>query len=86
MVPYVKGCRHELVLLVQDLAYGPEVVPRVRALTRGWKARGAKEAGEALGTPWMTLAECAQAIPPAYTEHVGGYLMAAVRGQDREAA
>ncbi len=25
--------------------------------------------------PWMTIQEAGQAIPPAYTEHIGGYLM-----------
>jgi DNA (cytosine-5)-methyltransferase 1 len=30
---------------------------------------------QAMGIDWMTNAELTQAIPPAYTEHVGGYLM-----------
>ncbi len=30
----------------------------------------------AMGIDWMTVAELSQAIPPAYTEHIGGYLMA----------
>ena len=29
-----------------------------------------------MGIDWATRAEIAQAIPPAYTEHIGGYLMA----------
>jgi DNA (cytosine-5)-methyltransferase 1 len=33
---------------------------------------------EAMGIDWMTWKELAQAIPPAYTEHIGGYLMAEV--------
>ncbi len=48
-------------------------------MTRGYKARGVVEAREVLGTPWMTLAECAQAIPPAYTELVGHQLMQHIR-------
>ena len=30
---------------------------------------------EAMGITWMTRAELTQAIPPAYTEHIGKYLM-----------
>jgi DNA (cytosine-5)-methyltransferase 1 len=44
-------------------------------MTRGFKARGVVEAREALGTPWMTMAECAQAVPPAYTELIGWQLL-----------
>lgn len=36
------------------------------------------ERREAMGIDWMTGAELSQAIPPAYTEHIGGYLMASV--------
>ena len=28
-----------------------------------------------MGTPWMTWGECVQAIPPAYTEFIGGQLL-----------
>ena len=30
----------------------------------------------AMGVDWMTVTELSQAIPPVYTEHIGGYLMA----------
>lgn len=40
----------------------------------------------AMGTPWMTRDECAQAIPPAMTEHVGHYLLAEVNRRARAAA
>ena len=36
-------------------------------------------ASEAMGIDWMDRKELAQAIPPAYTEHIGGYLMTAVQ-------
>jgi DNA (cytosine-5)-methyltransferase 1 len=34
------------------------------------------EAQRAMGIDWMTRAEMSEAIPPAYTEHIGAYLMA----------
>lgn len=34
---------------------------------------------EAMGIDWMTQGELAQAIPPAYTEFIGGYLMEALK-------
>jgi DNA (cytosine-5)-methyltransferase 1 len=47
-------------------------------MTRGYKGTP-EEYREAMGIDWATRAEIAQAIPPAYTEHIGGYLMAAVQ-------
>lgn len=35
----------------------------------------------AMGIDWMALEELSEAIPPAYTEHIGGYLAAALRAQ-----
>ena len=32
----------------------------------------------ALGVPWMSRAGVSQAIPPAYTEHLGGQLLTAL--------
>lgn len=38
-----------------------------------------EDAGEAMGIDWMARGkELANAIPPAYTEHIGGYLIAAL--------
>lgn len=52
-------------------------------MTRGYKFRPA-EARQAMGIPWMTYAELAQAIPPAFTEFVGeqllGYVGAEMEG------
>lgn len=42
---------------------------------------GADDAREAMGTPWMTRKEMAEAVPPAYTEHIGQYLMAELRAR-----
>ncbi len=33
------------------------------------------DASDAMGIDWMTRKELTQAIPPAYTEHIGGYLL-----------
>ncbi len=35
--------------------------------------------GQALGIDWMTGAELAQAIPPAYTEYIGKFLMEVIK-------
>jgi DNA (cytosine-5)-methyltransferase 1 len=40
---------------------------------------GLQLAREAMGIDWMNWREISQAIPPAYTEHIGGYLMAEVQ-------
>jgi DNA (cytosine-5)-methyltransferase 1 len=36
------------------------------------------EKEEAMGIDWMRASELNQAIPPAYTEHIGSYLLAAI--------
>lgn len=42
-------------------------------------------AREAMGMDWATFAEMSEAIPPAYTEHLGGQLLSAL-AEKREAA
>jgi len=37
---------------------------------------------EAMQMPWATREGLREAIPPAYTEHIGRYLMAAIEGKD----
>jgi DNA (cytosine-5)-methyltransferase 1 len=39
---------------------------------------GVDYARKAMGIPWMVRDELREAIPPAYTEYIGRYLMAAV--------
>jgi len=43
-------------------------------------------ARDAMGIDWMTKNELNEAIPPAYTEHIGRALMAAVNGEAEVAA
>lgn len=45
----------------------------------GHAAVGGMSARDALGVPWMTRDEACQAIPPAYTEYIGRYLIKQVK-------
>jgi hypothetical protein len=50
---------------------------------------GGKDKGrwrEAMGIDWMIGKELAQAIPPAYTEHIGEYLLSHIQAEQLEAA
>jgi DNA (cytosine-5)-methyltransferase 1 len=49
-------------------------------------ARTLKQASEAMGIDWMPWAELTQAIPPAYTEHIGYYLMLEVQARAKATA
>ena len=40
-----------------------------------WQARSVEEAQEAMGMPWADWHGCKEAIPPAYTEHIGRQLI-----------
>ena len=85
-------CRHKLL--------GPDRFPGGRSKERTGSNRGLVRATvevgtwdiplarqqEAMGIDWMTLEELSEAIPPAYTEHIGGYLMAAVNANTETAA
>jgi DNA (cytosine-5)-methyltransferase 1 len=50
------------------------------SMTRGYKGTG-DEYKEAMEMPWATKAEIAQAIPPAYTEHIGGFLLTEIESR-----
>lgn len=77
-------CRHKLA--------GPDRFPGGRSKQRtgssSGKVRATIEIGAwdiplerqrvAMGIDWMTLEELSESIPPAYTEHIGGYLKAEV--------
>lgn len=50
--------------------------------TGGGAAKDIEVWREVMDVPWMqTKAEVAEAIPPYYTEHIGGYLMAALTAE-----
>jgi DNA (cytosine-5)-methyltransferase 1 len=58
--------------------FGHEVRNRRHGQASGRKNKIA-EGRKAMGIDWMTRGELSEAIPPAYTEYIGEYLMAAVR-------
>lgn len=53
-------------------------VPRPDGTSRGKKAADVHEAREVMGMPWASWRGCAQAIPPAYSEFLGGQLIDAL--------
>lgn len=69
--------------------YGKLDGRRLWTRTDGSELRAAKtltQASIVMGIHWMEWSELTQAIPPAYTEHVGGYLMAEIRARAKAAA
>lgn len=44
-------------------------------------ASSLKQAQDAMGMPWATWRGCVEAIPPAYTEHLGRQLLQHVEGE-----
>lgn len=44
-------------------------------------ARTLEEARDLMGMPWADWHGCKEAIPPAYTEHIGAQLMEAINGK-----
>jgi DNA (cytosine-5)-methyltransferase 1 len=75
-------------VMVPPCAHGQHTGRYPAATNRGENSRRSVEIGvwripletqrAAMGIDWMTLEELSEAIPPAYTEHIGGYLMQAV--------
>lgn len=64
--------------------YGKLDGRRLWTRSDGSELRAAKtleQAQEAMGIDWMVWDDLTQAIPPAYTEHIGHYLMAHLKAQ-----
>lgn len=57
--------------------YGDGVRDSRRKYDRGVDEFTVNQGREAMGIDWMTITELSQAIPPAYTEHLGKQLIAA---------
>ena len=55
-----------------------------RKSDRGVADFTADEARVAMGIDWMSITELSQAIPPAYTQHIGDYLIRELRTHDTE--
>lgn len=51
-----------------------------------WQAQSVEEARDAMGMPWASWFGCKEAIPPAYTEHIGLQLIKATRAGNRVTA
>jgi DNA (cytosine-5)-methyltransferase 1 len=78
------GCHHyEPPVIVVGGSIGRKVFdPRRKAIAPTFE-----QAKEVMGMPWAkTRQEVVNAIPPAYTEHIGGYLMAEVQARQTKAA
>jgi DNA (cytosine-5)-methyltransferase 1 len=70
------GCRHDLQPEPVDVTGGGGPSYTVRTDGKGGRSRKENVAGArvAMGIDWMARSELSQAIPPAYTEWIGGEL------------
>lgn len=77
--PLVPPCAHHLQPEPIDVTGtgGPCSLPRVGGGIHR-KPRNLAHAREVMGIDWMTRPELSEAVPPAYTEHLGRQLLAAI--------
>lgn len=61
--------------------YGGGHVTGLHRRERGERSFTAAEQREAMGIDWMTVDELSEAIPPVYTEFIGGQLLEVVRAR-----
>jgi DNA (cytosine-5)-methyltransferase 1 len=83
-------------VMAPPCAHGQQVGRYTAATNRRENSRRTVEVGvwriplevqqRAMGIDWMTLEELSESIPPAYTEHIGGYLIAEVQRRQEAAA
>jgi DNA (cytosine-5)-methyltransferase 1 len=73
------GCHLDKRPVIDVSGGGPTRAPRLDGKGGRTYKGTADEARAAMGIDWMTKAELNEAIPPAYTEHVGRQLLAYLR-------
>lgn len=67
--------------------YGGHARNRTRTMEdKGNPDFTAEQARKAMGIDWMTGAELSQAIPPAYCQHVGSYLLSHIEAERKAVA
>ena len=74
-------CNHPVYLMEDYLCIYGDVVRGRQTGNRGnhYKRYTTADGARAMGIDWMTRDEIAQAIPPAYTCYIGGWLMKALK-------
>lgn len=85
-----------IALMGMGCAHGRHAARHPAATNRDENSRRTVEVGvwriplavqqKAMGIDWMTLEELSEAVPPVYTEHIGGFLMGVVAAEMEETA
>ena len=77
-IPAPGPCRHEDYEPKYPPAWNRKNLLRFVAVSGGWSNVPHTEAQKAMGIDWMTASELSESIPPAYTEHIGQWLIRAI--------